>query len=229
MEVYFVTGTGTDVGKTYCAAQFVETCRAAGRRVGVYKPVASGCELGDDGERLASDASVLWHAAGCPSTLDQVCPQRFIAPLAPPQAAIAEGVEVDQTLLMTGVEAWAAGGEDASQHPSTVFDVLVIEGAGGLFSPLATSLLNIDFALQLKERFPQMYVVLIARNRLGVIHECVATVRAAIATGLSIDKIVLNEFANEADESIATNSQQVEHWTGCPVAEMSLETIVPSE
>ncbi len=220
MEVYFVTGTGTDVGKTYCAARFVETCRSAGKRVGVYKPVASGCVRSDDGQWIASDAVALWRAAGNPLTLDEVCPQRFAAPLAPPQAAFAEGGEVNETLLMTGVDVWIGAAENFPPRERSTFDVLVVEGAGGLFSPISASLLNIEFALRLQDRLPQMSVVLIARNRLGVIHECIATVRAASAAGLNVHKIMLNEFASDADkgdESMATNAQQIQHWTGCSV------------
>ncbi len=211
MEVYFVTGTGTDVGKTYCACRFVETCRDEGKRVGVYKPVASGCIRGEDGDWIAEDAVKLWNAAGRPLTLHAVCPQRFIAPLAPPQAAVVEGLEVDEALLLLGADVWVGP-----------VDILVVEGAGGLFSPISASWLNIDLALQLRELFPQMTVNVIAGNRLGVIHECVATVRAAEAEGLSIDTIVLNEFeasSEKIDPSIATNAMQIERWTGCRVSE----------
>lgn len=220
MEVYFVTGTGTDVGKTYCASRFVEMRRTSGQRVGVYKPVASGCEQSGDGKWVATDAVQLWHAAGCPRTLHDVCPQRFAAPLAPPQAAIAENSVVDETLLIAGVHVWTGTSESSRSGGEAACDVLVVEGAGGLFSPVSASMLNADFALRLRDEFPQMIVVLIARNRLGVIHECVAAVRAARATGLSIDKIVLNDIGIEGvngDESIATNGQQIQHWTGCPV------------
>lgn len=220
MEVYFVTGTGTDVGKTYCASRYVEMRRTAGQRVGVYKPVASGCQQLDDGQSIAADAVELWRAAAYPLTLHDVCPQRFAAALAPPIAARLEGREVDETLLVTGIQVWTGMSESGPPGDHAPCDVLVVEGAGGLFSPISASLLNVDFALRLRDQFPQMILVLIARNRLGVIHECVAAVRAARATGLRIDKIVLNEFGSDVvkgDESIETNAQQVQHWTGCPV------------
>ena len=76
----FITGTGTGVGKTYVAALIARSLVAAGKRVGVYKPVASGCEL-QTGELVSPDAVTLWEAAGKPGTLQQVCPQRFAAPL----------------------------------------------------------------------------------------------------------------------------------------------------
>lgn len=163
-------------------------------------------------------------------SLQEVCPQRFAAPLAPPQAAAAEGLDVDETQLVSGVDVWIGEPEGlrsrgAPRFDAPRFDVLVMEGAGGLFSPISTSLLNVDLALRLGDRLPQMRVVLVARNRLGVIHECVATVRAAHDAGLKIDRIVLNTLPSDAvscDESITTNAQHIQRWTGCPVADTFL-------
>ena len=99
---FFVTGTDTGVGKTYFAALLVRALTEAGSRVGVYKPVASGCAK--NGGRLVSDDALrLWEAAGKPGELDAVCPQRFEAPLAPHLAARKEGKEIDNELLREGL------------------------------------------------------------------------------------------------------------------------------
>src|SRR5262245_41846826 len=101
----FITGTDTDVGKTYVAAMIARSLVAAGYNVGVYKPVASGCQ--GDGEPLDSeDAAILWRAANSAGELARVCPQRFAAPLAPHLAARAQGQELDSSLLRDGVEYW---------------------------------------------------------------------------------------------------------------------------
>ncbi|MCM2370158.1 dethiobiotin synthase [Rhodopirellula sp. ICT_H3.1] len=211
MDVYFFTGTGTDVGKTYCASRLAQTSLAQGRRVGVYKPVASGCAIGDDGEMVAPDAKMLWESAGGPLTLHTVCPQRFEAALAPPEAAKTQNTTVDEDQLLAGIEPWI------DYAP----DLLIVEGAGGLFSPLSESMLNIDYALRLRERLPEMRVVLVAPNRLGVIHDCVACVRAAASAGLTIDHVLLNQINDDAhvlsDASILTNARSIERWTGCVV------------
>ena len=73
---------------------------AAGKKVGVYKPVASGCEL-RDGKLVSADAVALWEASGRQAVLHEVCPQRFLAPLAPAAAAAAEGRTVDDALLLS--------------------------------------------------------------------------------------------------------------------------------
>src|SRR3954469_2349385 len=99
----FITGTGTGVGKTYVGALVARTLRDAGKRVGVYKPVASGCEI-HGGKLVSPNAMALWEAAGRPGTLEQVCPQLFTAPLAPHLAARAEGRRVDPALLREGID-----------------------------------------------------------------------------------------------------------------------------
>ena len=86
----FITGTNTEVGKTYITALIAKQLVFEGRNVGVYKPAASGCNF-DEGD----DSYVLWDAAGRPADLDLVCPQRFAPPLAPHLAARAEDKEVD--------------------------------------------------------------------------------------------------------------------------------------
>src|SRR5258708_35422490 len=94
----FITGTDTEIGKTYVASLIARALVSAGHRVGVYKPAASGCRR--QGDSLVSDDAVaLWRAAGSPGTLAEVCPQVFAAPLAPYLAATAEGRELDAALL----------------------------------------------------------------------------------------------------------------------------------
>lgn len=170
----FVAGTDTDVGKTSVAAAIARDLAAAGKRVGVYKPVASGW-VGSDG----SDAAVLWKAAGRPGTLAEVCPQMFQAPLSPPRAAAVEGRTVDDALVCTGFSAWARNS-----------DIVVVEGAGGLFSPLSYRLLNVDLACQLG-----LPVVLVDSARLGAIGRTLATARAAKAAGATLAAVVLSQVA----------------------------------
>lgn len=196
----FFAGTDTDVGKTYIASLVAHRLRSAGRRVGVYKPVASGC-LERGGELIAEDAVALWEAAGSPRTLDEVCPQRFRLPLAPPAAAAAEGKSVDSVRLRSGAEVW--------EHDC---DVLIIEGAGGLFSPLADGLLNIDLAKQFDAS-----VVLVANNRLGVIHQVLATCGAAQHAGFPPLGIFFSSPDGRADGSQSSNPQQVARYCDVPI------------
>ena len=82
----FIVGTNTEVGKTYIASLIIQALVHSGIRVGVYKPAASDCPL-ENGEHRSADAQQLWEAAGKPGSLEQVCPQRFVAPLHAPASA----------------------------------------------------------------------------------------------------------------------------------------------
>jgi len=191
----FITGTDTAVGKTYVAAMIVRDLVASGRSVGVYKPVASGCRR--EGERLLSDdALALWQAAGQPGALDAVCPQRFAAPLAPHLAARAESRYVDAKLLRTGLDFWLDR-----------CDIVVVEGAGGLISPVSEEEYVADLAFDFG--WP---LVVVTPNRLGTIHQTLATlvVATTFREGLGMAGIVLNQpSAAPLDESSASNYDEL--------------------
>ena len=114
----FVTGTDTEVGKTYVSAIIARSIAAAGNSVGVYKPIASDC-IREGDQVYSPDAVALWESAGRPLKLADVCPQRFEAPMAPHLAAKAEGKSVDSDLLRTGIERWTGN-----------CDIVIVEGAG---------------------------------------------------------------------------------------------------
>lgn len=174
----FVTGTDTDVGKTAVAVAIVRQLRRnmsrPGLRIGVYKPAASGVASAG---LLDSDAARLWEAAGRPLSIASVCPQMFAAAISPPRSSRAEGRSIDERLLRTGFEPW----RDAS-------DVVVVEGAGGLFSPLGDAVLNADLARDLG-----LPLVLVDAARLGAIGRTLAVAEAARARGLRLAAVVLSE------------------------------------
>ena len=202
----FVTGTGTEVGKTYYASKLAEMCRSEGNRVGVYKPVASGCRRDANGELISEDAVRLWESAGKPGTPNDVCPQRFEASLAPPEAAIIEGKTIDEAKLFDGMSFF-----------ESKFETVIVEGAGGLFSPISKTMLNVDFAKELRQSHATD-IVLVASNRLGVQHEVIASVRAAKSCGLEVDRVVLN--AIQRDESTGTNAECLAGWIDIPIEQI---------
>lgn len=135
MKTAFIAGAGTDVGKTWVTAALARALVAAGARVGVFKPVASGFDPAHPEE---SDAGRLLAALGRDPTAENihdVCPLRFAAPLSPPAAARREGVTLTFDALVDSCRArMAAGGAD----------VLLIEGVGGLMSPLTDETTGLD-------------------------------------------------------------------------------------
>ncbi|TWU45605.1 ATP-dependent dethiobiotin synthetase BioD 1 [Novipirellula aureliae] len=200
-----IAGTDTDVGKTFVGCLVAESFRYSGSQVGVYKPVASDCHA-EAGERIADDARKLWNAAGKPGVLADVCPQKFLAPLAPPNAARAEGKTVDAELLVSGVDPWKQG-----------YDILIVEGAGGLFSPLADGFLNADLIKQLARSLGTIDVLIVAANRLGTIHQTLATCTAAKAIGITPIGIVLSDVSNSLDPSADENAAEISRYSDVPV------------
>lgn len=209
---YFITGTGTDVGKTYVASLLARELVAMGHRVGVYKPVASGCVSGDraktrrgEGQsQISGDAVALWEAAGRPLTLEEVCPQRFLAPVAPNVAARMEGRRVDADLLRIGIDPWLGGS-----------DIVLVEGAGGLMSPISADDYNADLAADLG--FP---LIVVAANRLGVINDTLQTVITASVwgAGLEIAGVVLNQASPPGDDaSLNSNADQLREHLRVPL------------
>lgn len=218
MKCIFITGTDTDVGKTHVACKLVREAVDAGSRVGVYKPVASGCipgaedrtDVAIENALIAEDALQLWTAAGKPLDLNAACPQRFVAALAPNVAARLEGNSVDRATLRSGLDRWKD------------FGLVYVEGAGGLFSPLADGYLNADFAKDL----PDPRVELVAANRLGVIQQVLATAFAAERVGLKIDVLHLNQVAAQADPSVTDNADQIrEYLPGIEIREHGWEGV----
>ena len=192
----FVTGTDTGVGKTYVAALIARSLAAGGHHVGIYKPAASGCRYEDRG-LIADDAVALWNAAGRPADLEHVCPQRFAAPLAPHLAARAEGKQLDAALLRRGIEYWQSRSE-----------IIIVEGAGGLMSPMGDH----EYVADLAEEFGFPLVV-VSRNVLGTINHTLQTLIAAAAfgEGLPIAGVVLNHPSPPSadDASLATNRAEL--------------------
>jgi len=192
----FVTGTDTGVGKTHVAALIARHLARSGLRVGVYKPAASGCRR-EQGLVVSDDALLLWEAAGRPCELEWVCPQRFLAPLAPHLAAREEGKRLDPDRLRTGLNHWL-------RHS----DVVLVEGAGGLMSPLGDEEYVADLACDFG--FP---LVVVARNALGTINQTLQTLitAATFRDGLEVAGVVLNHPAPLPDDpSVRTNRREIE-------------------
>lgn len=199
----FITGTNTSVGKTQVSALIAQSLVAAGHRVGVYKPVASGCKR-EGTELIAEDAVKLWEAAGRPGTLEEVCPQRFAAPLMPSLAAEVEGRAVDPELLRTGLQVWRERS-----------DIILVEGAGGLMSPLSDE----DYNANLAEEFG-FPLLIVAVNELGTINDTLQTLitAEAVVPQLPIAGIVLNRIAlSTDDESTAWNAQEITRRASAPL------------
>ena len=202
----FITGTDTDVGKTYVTVLLAERLRAAGRRVGVYKPAVSGAGV-FHGDAVWGDIEALRAAAGLTTADDDlICPQRFRAPLAPPVAAALEGRTVDAGRLVAGAAAWAGR-----------CDVLLIEGAGGLLCPLAFNdggrggVTVLDAAAELG-----LPLLVVARAGLGTVNHTLLSLSAAAARGVPVAGVLLNA-RDRPDPQARNNAAMIERFSDAPV------------
>jgi dethiobiotin synthetase len=196
----FITGVDTGVGKTYVSAIIARRLAADGYKVGVYKPAASGCSR-NQGTLVSDDAVALWNAAGRPGELDRVCPQCFEAPLAPHLAALAEDRRLDPHRLRQGLDYW----RERSQ-------IILVEGAGGLMSPLGADECVADLAEEFG--FP---LVVVSRNVLGTINQTLQTliVASVFREGIPVAGIVLNNPAIPSADDASLSSNRRELATRC--------------
>ena len=187
MHGVFLTGTDTGVGKTFVGCALTRALGRAGIPVAVRKPVESGCER-RQGILYPADGIALARAAGEREKLERVTPLRLAHAISPERAARLEGIEVTIADLVEAVEAGAPG------------DFRLVEGAGGILSPLALDGLNADLAIALG-----LPVIVVVADRLGCINHALLTVEAIERRGLTVQALVLN--ALEADAGTAMSNR----------------------
>jgi dethiobiotin synthetase len=181
MQALFVAGAHTDVGKTYVAAAVIEAARAAGRTVDAFKPVVSGF---DSRDWVASDPGRLLTALGRPLTpesLDDIAPLRFAAPLSPPMAARLEGASLSLADLADPCRRRLAESQA---------ELLLIEGAGGVMSPMAEDGLCLDLMQALG-----LPAILVGGSYLGAISHTLTALEVLRARGLEVRAVVVSESA----------------------------------
>ena len=180
MTIVCVTGTDTEVGKTWVSAALASALVARGKSVVAIKPVESG--VGSGG---TEDGVVLAHAA------KQVAPAqaltRLATPVAPPVAADLEGIRLNQG-------EWI----EAILRYSREVDVTLVEGAGGLLSPLTWTVTIRDLALSLKAK-----ALVVGLNKLGTLNHTLMTLELLERVGITPVGVVLNTV--NADDSTGSN------------------------
>jgi dethiobiotin synthetase len=175
MRGLFVTGTGTEVGKTMVAAALARTAAASGERVAVFKPAVSGLDDVDEGR---ADHQLLRQASGSAQSEEEIAPYRYGGALSPHLAAELAGERIDPERLRVAAGAAAARS-----------DLLVCEGVGGFLVPLAPGYLIRDLARDLG-----LPVVIAASPRLGTINHTMLTAEAVQAAGLELAAVVLTPW-----------------------------------
>ena len=180
MSAHFITATGTDVGKTFVARGLIRALRARGRRVAALKPIVSGFETA---EAEGSDSGLLLAALGraaTPEAIAEISPWRFKAPLAPDMAAARENRTLDYPALIDFCRAAVAAKRDA----------LLIEGVGGIMSPIDPDHTMLDWMSALG-----LPLVLVAGSYLGTISHTLTALDVLARRELVVAALVISETA----------------------------------
>ena len=190
----FITGTDTRVGKTLVTGGLAALLREAGIDVGVMKPAESGCRR-KDGALIPQDALFLREMAGCRDELQLVNPYALERPLAPALAAECENVDINLEVIR---EAYSIL---TSRH-----DLVLVEGAGGMLTPLNSHRFMADLAGELG-RLP---VLLVTRDILGTINHTLLTLYYTRRERMDVMGIVMNRTspADELAESLNAGALQ---------------------
>lgn len=187
-----IVGTGTEIGKTHVTSALLAAARARGLRTAAYKPIATGfTEVNEDALRHA-------EALGAPYVAPTFGYRR---PVSPHLAAREEGRPIDLAVIRARASELGEGR-----------DVLFVEGAGGLFTPLGETITNVDLVLALA---PDV-VILVAPDRLGVLHDVGAARAGALARGIRLRGVVLSAPA-EDDDATGSNGAEIDRLGLGPV------------
>ncbi len=201
MKGVFVTGTDTDVGKTWVAAGLTAVLRRWGLKAVYFKPVQSGCPE-EAGRLVPTDARLAREVAGLDEPLEVLTPVTMRLPLAPGVAASREGGPVDLARVAESLEALAGR-----------YDFFVVEGAGGLMVPLV----DLKFLVLHMVAWLKLPLLVVARPGLGTINHTVLTILAAHQAGLPVAGIVLNRFPAQPSLAEATNPEVIAALTDLPL------------
>ena len=197
MKGLFITGTDTNIGKTWISVSLISALKRLGLDVSPRKPIESGW---DNDNIESTDAWLLANAANKLNDLDDICPNRFTYAVSPVRAALLESKQLSLKKIQ----------QDCLKNTKTT-DFLIIEGAGGFYSPLCTDGLNADLASKLK-----LPILLIADNRLGCINQVLLNVEAIEKRGLLLKAIVLNDVANN-DSNNMNNLEDLKGYLSYPI------------
>jgi dethiobiotin synthetase len=197
---FLITGTDTGVGKTTVGCALAFSLQVRGMRVGVMKPVETGC-VERDGQLVAADAEALHGGAFATYSLDLVCPFRYRTPVAPAVAAELEAASAPDLARI----------EECFRLIDAQTDIMIVEGAGGLLVPITWERNFADLAAAL-----QLELVLVVPNRLGSINTTLLSLDYVARRGLRCAGYVLNDVEPGPSEAMATNESALARLTTVP-------------
>ena len=206
---FFITGTDTGVGKTIIAGALILVIRSLGLRVCGMKPIETGCMKAESGfkDRVleTSDGMFLKETADMDDSIDVITPIRFEKPLAPFPASEIEGIPVDIEDIDKIKKAF--------KYLLKKYDMVVVEGIGGLLVPIQRDY----FVLDLAKDFG-LPIIIVSRPGIGTINHTLLTVNYAMKEGLNVAGIILN-YSRPPENTLAeeTNPQVIRQISPVPI------------
>lgn len=199
----FVTGTGTDIGKTFVTALLVKKLHEIGCDTAYFKAAVSGNERDENGRLIPGDAAYVKKISGITQPLDTMCPYIYETAVSPHLAARIEGAPVELSTVMAQYEKLC--GE---------YEYVICEGSGGIVCPIRYD----DEKIMLEDIIKALGLptIIIADAGLGTINSVVLTCEYMKSHGLEIRGVILNNFhkGNIMEED---NKLMCERFTGLPV------------
>lgn len=182
-DIYFITGTDTDCGKTYCTLKLMQAFKAARKTVLGLKPVSSGCFMTADGLRN-EDALQLQQASSIALSYNMINPIAFKEPISPHIGAAIAGTSLSVASII----------EQLQPALNTPCDTILIEGSGGLMAPLNDHELIIDLIKALN--VPVIFVTLM---KLGCLNHTLLSFEALAARHIPIHQWIPNVIDREME------------------------------
>lgn len=182
MTKYFIIATGTNIGKTYVSCSIIRNLIRKNNSVLGLKPIISGWEENND----EMDSNKILKAMGREANIENIetiSPWRFSAPLSPDMAANLENTEVDFQEVV-----------DFCNKAKDLSEYLIIEGAGGVMTPINTSKTFLDLIEEVN-----IPAILITGSYLGSISHTLTAVNALKSRNIIIDRIIISESENGVD------------------------------
>lgn len=177
----FVTGTGTDIGKTYITALLLKKLHESGCDAAYFKAAMSGNQRREDGSLVPGDALCVSSVSGISQPLDEMCPYVYETAVSPHLAARLEGSPVELECVV-----------QAYKNVSRKHDIVIAEGSGGIVCPIRFD----DKKLMLEDIVKALGLgcIVVADAGLGTINHVVLTVEYLRARDIRVYGIILNNF-----------------------------------
>ena len=202
-KAVFLTGTGTDIGKTYISGLIVKKLAEAGKNPAYFKAAMSGNDRREDGTLIPGDALFVQKTSGISQPLEEMCPYVYENAWSPHLASRVEGNPVDLEVVRKGF-----------LETADKYDYITMEGSGGILCPLCFDERRIQLEDVIREF--ELSSILVADAGLGTINSVVLTAEYMKARSLPIKGIIFNHYhpGNIMEDD---NIFMCEHMTGLPV------------